>query len=262
MKHTGITHVGIGSSEAPDSTSNLPQSLYPIGISHVGLFTGLIGHNKGFQCKAKVRGFYRGCFALHGIPSFLRSKAYPMHGTVYTDVTSQYIEAKGICVAHRIFRYKAVSSMQTKISKHYKVSSLAILKSKDRIVLQGLIKGINDILYRTSGVIKSIEKLRYRAKAKLIPVVMTMYTATANTKAWEYIGYCVHGLPAKGLRGVYVISSTVQRKLGQAYKLTGNLLNTVGQWLYNVKAKTNIASFITSVPKRVQEFVTNKRWFQ
>lgn len=236
MNHVGLTHVGINAGMVP------ARSYYTV---------------RGRTCmngyvKFKVSGIvsiavhaYIQCLAVMYAANFytlysVRSKLAAPVNAVYSCLGKHQTETR--------LNYACSASLANIVSTVYAVKS---------ILFGGVLYG-----YKTVGHISVLYSELYHCIADLHGIYHFFYKCMGRR---DFVGktlYAVKSCVGTAGQTMYAVKSSLSTVKYSAYKTTASLKNTIGAWYYRCTGGVKLMAYITSVPHRIQEFVTNKRWFR
>ena len=260
-KTVGLMHLGLSSEEAPVVTPLTEQSLIPIGLSIIGTYSA-VPTSRIFMCKGKLRVYYRLPFKAIGftrIPSFSVCKVagyfFGKHNEAYFRITGDLsVSARLPIRTAGIIRQRSVTV----------VKSTGVLGYPS--VFISSVTGVCKANYRT--IIKIYGKIQ---RKQLNPIRVTAVCKANYTKAVKTIGLLVYenkkyfrvtGVLATLAQTFVRSAGTIRQSSITPFKLMGELANTVEHNFIRITGVINIAAFVASVPKKVQEFITNKTWWR
>lgn len=260
-KTIGLMQVGLSSEEAPVVTPLTAQSILPVGLTIIGTNSG-VPSSSIFMCKGKLRVSSRTLFSSTGF----------IHIPYYTTST---------VVGYFFSRH---NDHPFRVSGDLSVPGDTAIKTSGVIRQQSLVHikaiGISGYPNITMAKVSAICKANYRAISRIIgviereqlnPIRVTAVCKANYLKAVKTIGLLVY--ENKAYFKITGVSATLAQSfvavtgiLGQLsitpFKIIGALANTIEHNFIRITGVVNIAAFVSSVPKKVQEFVTNKKWWR
>ena len=161
---------------------------------------------------------------------------------------------------------------------HAPIAVTAIKKSARDIMLP--VTGILDygfaMNYCASGIVNIGEKFFYHVKSKIQRNMLQQYSVFGDESGYVYRRFAVFGSIVAHFHSSYNVSSwlatgknlfmsacgRVSCKELIPVKITGSLNSTSATALLALRGAISTVAYIASVPKKFQDFVTNKRWFR
>jgi len=259
--YAGSYQSGLPSREAPFIASVTGQSSWQTGLSQVGGFSAAV-HAACYRCVARVQALSKlrhKCTAVLALPGLvmIAIEGYVYHANFRAFCAVRAGLAVGGTMLHRVAAVMTQSAYQ-----RHAVTAVLALGVSARYRVTGLCQANYAAVCRITGALK--QRLNYRIRT--IGILKANHRTLIRVRAvlWQFTAarYRVTGLLGYGVRAAYKTVGALRQTSLAKYQAHGHLANTVGHWFIKVTGNINIAAFVASVPKRVQEFITNKTWFK
>jgi hypothetical protein len=251
--------VGLPSTEAPAVVKG-DTSYNTVGQWRLGT-PQYLRNDIFFRCKGRIMSEYNVVMRITGMMSIKQFYRQRIRGTLFVPTSNFYMKIKG-----SLATLSTAGFLQRGIVRQSSVTNMRVTG----VMGDGLAfvhkcisfcKANHHAIYRQTGVLQQIGKYYARATGTLLANASSNYRVTGVLRqASTAIHKCI-GLSGQGASGTMVIRGVLQQASISIHRCTGGLANTAGHIFMKVKGKINIAAFVSAVPKRVQEFYTNKRWF-
>lgn len=260
-KTVGLMHLGLSSEEAPVVTPLTEQSLIPIGLSIIGTYSA-VPTSRIFMCKGKLRVSSKTYFRSTG---FTRIPYYTVNKVV------GYFFGK-----HNEGYFRIIGDLS--VSSRLPIRTAGIIRQRSITIVKSIgILGYPSVFI--SGV-TGVCKANYRTLTKIYgkiqrkqlnPIRITAVCKANYRKTVKTIGLLVYenkkhfrvtGVLATLAQSFVKSTGTIRQLSITPFRLMGKLANTVEHNFVRITGKINVAAFVSSVPKKVQEFVTNKTWWR
>lgn len=233
-----------------------------VGLTHVGINAGMVPHSCGYAVRGRARCNAYARYRVNGIVSIAVSVVMTMKAMMYapnfyilysvkSSLAARYTEIYGVVAkaqADNIYRWKAVGSLCNPASAVYAVKSVLFGGILFGYTVASKIVANSSEFIRAIGNLHGIINAPYRVVARFIPIADIVYS--------------VHGMAGTAKSIGYAVKSTMSVTKSAAYKATASLKNTIGAWYYHCTGSVKLMAYVASVPHRIQEFITNKRWFR
>ena len=260
-KTIGQMQVGLSSEDNPVVTPLTSQSLLPIGLTIIGT-NSAVPSSSIFMCTGKLRVSYRNTYSASGLIQIPYKSIYMSVGYFIGKHHEMYFRATGdLSVSDRLpIRMTGVVRQQALSF----VKSIGILgyPSDTLVRIIGICKANYSKVFRTSGVLQ---------RKQLNPIRVTAVCKANYDKLVKTIGLIVYehkdyfravGSIATLAQSFVQLTGTLRQLDIAPFKTIGSLANTTEHNFVKIVGKINIAAFVAAVPKKVQEFVTNKKWWR
>lgn len=257
--HVGLMKVGLPSTEAPAVVKSKTQ------WNHVGQWRlgtpQYLRQDVFFKCKGKIMADYSTFFKHTGILS-IKTFAYQQ---IKASIFSPNIK----------FNIKAIGSIALPYTTQFFQSGIIRQKQNIAIGCKGLLGAGTSFIHTVSaicranssktmsitGVIKQSGKYYAQSTGFLLANYSSIVKSTGVLQQITKGYHNVKGILGYGVNTTMQIQGVIQQAGTVIHGCIGGLANTAGHIFITITGKINIAAFVSSVPKRIQEFYTNKRWF-
>ena len=257
----GITQSGLPSEQQSYIQKDPASPLGIAGLSMAGSWSDGIGISK-----YSVRGRVMQCgswFYKCTVCISLVSKA------VYRAQSSIYAPSMII----RVISFGTVASGAKKnisirgvISKVFSKSVLAKgVLSRSRLCRyfsKGLLQSQYDIVYRTQGILKAYKRIEIQIIGILHAVNIDRITMWGHINGRYSKVIKISGVIGLGAETIYKLVGVLQQKSVSLYKASGEMKTDLETRFLKITGKISVPQFIAAVPRRMQDWVTNKRWWR
>lgn len=233
-----------------------------VGLIHVGINAGMVPASSYYTVRGRtcMNGYVR--FKVSGIVSiavhaYIQCLAviyaanfyilYSVYSKLAAPVNALYL-CLGKHQTETASRYACSASLSNIVSAVYAVKS---------VLFGGVLYG-----YKTVGHIAALYRELYHCIADLHGIHHFFYRCMGRRDFVGKLMYAVKSSIGTAGQTMYAVKSSLSTVFSAAYKTTASLKNTIGAWYYCCTGGVKLMAYITSVPHRIQEFVTNKRWFR
>lgn len=265
--------------------------MFHAGITHAGLPGGGSSPCKSaFTCCAMLK-LPQPKYSTKGVLSFLHEAYLPANGFIFSPSIKWAIPARGMCIISLKSRIRAIG-LTTKSDK----STFGVTGHKALIPLIGtwtvraIKKKTHSIGYSAEGITNILLSDVFPVKGwavlrENLPVMATgfvvgvrrLFVLVKGDKAGkvkrlirakgavqkESSAVCgIRAVLATSYTAIYNLSGKIRVNFSNSVKVTGKLFSKIYNTLFGAKGYIPKIAFIASVPKRFQDFVTNKRWFR
>ena len=233
-----------------------------VGLTHVGINAGMVPNVHPIKCRAVLRAVEHKCVVVNGFVIIRKLLQSIVYGTLYSP--------------NRMIGYK-ITGMMALLSKVYylcigkhetEMSALFFVKST--------LQAVKRLRFSTTAVLIGGRAIAYECSALIMSRLKHGFDVQATLHGYEATGYKVFARLKPSIRCIYTVKSCIGNAKSMAIKVTatistmknitavvkGTIENTYGQWFYTVKGMNGALAFVASVPRKMQQFLTNKRWFK
>lgn len=232
-----------------------------VGITHVGLNTGVVPSLNCISVKGRVRQTGKCYVLLHGIVSIEVSYPITAKGSLYSPNFFNIFHARATCTMLNQSYYLCKAREGSYAYAYYLTQSKCSANNKRYSLVTGLLRGEKAMEYLCLSTIMSNGRNYLRAKGNIIgstvkaikafgrilPTRTLVYSVTSHIGNTQVIAYACKGIKKVSDRANVVIHGLLQ--------------NNHGDWIYGVKGLVGAYAYLCSVPYKMQQFITNKRWF-
>ena len=257
----GVIQTGLASEQQPYIRQDMTNPLGVAGLSMPGSYIdGISSAHYVITGRTMQYGswFYKCMVKL----SLVKKMNYPACASVYAPNMIIRIISSGTII---YYGYKNITTIGV-ISKISNIIAAArgffALRKTQKHLAKGLLQSQHDIVYRVQGMLGA-----YQHISKLI--VGTIQAVHLNKIViWgRASGNYVSTLKSvavigSGISNVYKTIGILQKSLNAIYQLVGQMKTDIETRLLLFTGKISVPQFIASVPRRMQDFVTNKKWWR
>lgn len=233
-----------------------------VGLTHVGINAGMVPHSVRWLVKGRMWCKYSGRFKASGIVSIMVNAFNAVNGIVYAPNFYNLYCAKATEVVQSIGVFNVMAKHQKDNMIYLSVKSALSNHASSRFKVTSVLFGGILFGYTTISSLASRSSDIFHVISNLHGIANEPYKVFGRYISAKGIVYAVKGVVGNVKAWMYNAKSTLLTVSLTPYKVTSFLKNTVGAWYFHCTGGVEIMAYITSVPHRVQEFVTNKRWFR
>ena len=264
MNHAGITHVGVNGGFLPRTSAIMCRArlIMPVPkYSVVGAmaflrefylpFSGIIyspGLRTGFLSNGEISLPYMGRIEVKGTALWVCSKWFSLVGYKSLIPMSGRWLVKGIKRKAKTYVYPVEAVAYKVSSSATAVKGFAVSMAKKQFKLTGLMKH------------KLIAYINVRGDKA--GETHLFYLARGAKSFIGKAGYSIKAINALGSKLYASMTGRIRQTADYFMGVQGQLSSNVVNFLYGLKGYIPKIAFIASVPKRFQDFVSNKRWFR
>lgn len=215
------------------------------GVFHVGTGSSMLYAVIPLRCIGSVMSVSTlsvKCIADITIKSVLR---YIAEALLYAANSSTKYEVVGCETVKKAIVILCTAKKKSRAIIEYKVSSLSTRAKSKVFNVSAWLLGYGNAIYNCVSKLKSKGELRY---------IITSYMMCSSNV------FCyVHGIVKKFSDAMYSVNSVITDAMYMYYKAKATI--SIPSF-YVTKGIIKTLAFVASVPYKMQEFVTNKRWFK
>lgn len=263
MLLVGATHIGTHSDIAIPvyDTTSADKSFNYVGLSHLGVFT-IPSSKLYFQCYGVSLSFTTTVYLINSVLTLLNTLIVAVNGYSYRSVFNSYYVVKANLTA-LFSKYIAVNAkLRQNFNKIYSLMSTLVYKADANYAVMATMSQVF-----TRG-FKVVSKLRqeYLKKIKVYGLFyqnfFAFYTVQSVFAILHRRFYRVIG--GSGLLGTELLrmEGTIRQTFNLGIQMAGNLASTINRTYIKVVSYMNVATFAQSLPRKINQFISDKKWFK
>ena len=261
----GATYSGFGQAGLPsEQYPNIPPVAGPIakpGISQVGTWADgvFIGQYRVSGTIMQYGRWYYKCMvgraANRAMQVLMTASLYSPNKTMQLFV----IGTKGAALSMKLaLTGKTSAASQTTYAAQGYLSSFVSKIMK----IEGILHGNFDICWPVNGVISPVAKYALKAKGTLQAAVIRTYAVWGKILANAKDAYLIVAHIGSASRSITKATGTLKVKAQKVLKIIGTMQTEIETRFLKITGLLKVPQFIASVPRRLQDFVTNKTWWR
>ena len=265
--------------------------MYHVGINHVGLAGGGTSScSSVFSCCAVLK-MPTPKYSVHGVFVFLSEAYLPIEGRVFSPSVRWPIVVRGVS----ILRFGHLTGVCGTLTRAYNgflavVGDKAPIPFANRLPVKGIkretahrgysVEAVTNLLYSdwlrvrgvavsrginlavTKGFLIAVKKLSLKVTGDKAGSVIRFLRVRGGLQKASKSLYKAKGSLAKLLRSAFLVKVKAQGASSTIIKVRAKLFSKVYSNLFRLQGFVPKLAFIAAVPRRFQDFVTNKRWFR
>lgn len=220
-----------------------------------------LGHISAWPVIGLLRLQLSSVISVIGISIYSNVSKYTTTGLIRLYSATIY-KLTGIYQHSKIAKYSISAILRLQNTSTFLVTSISALLNINRYAVVGLARLRSITVYKITGIYQYYQSIRYYVSATLKQISVNNLLSHGHIllpATFIFISTSILRLPATAR---YAVTSVMRLLSINVYSINGDLANTIGNTFIKITAKLNIAALAQTVPKKVQEFLTNKRWFR
>ncbi len=259
---TGITQTGLPSEQQPTIPAITLGPIGTAGLSVVGDPAADGIKTFGFAVNGRIMQHtvtnYM-CMVRLSLTKYMRLM---VAASVYSPNMTVRTQIQGSIVSGSINVYTAKGLLR--IAQTCLVSAMgAVVRQKNaRLKATGILQSTHDIVYRAQGVLEAYQRTALQVTG-LIRAICVSKVVIWGRISGNY-AKVIRAAGAIGLSADSFCKATglLQQSAAAIYRVAGQMQTAIETRFLQIIGRISVPQFIAAVPRRMQDWVTNKRWWR
>lgn len=262
MYHSGLSHTGIYPRDIPYvASARTGESSWVLGRLKIGgSSTNTI--KSCFKVVATIRTMRLYSIKVGGIKTFIGNKIMSVRAYTYTPNEYSYIKVIGGLALPFSDNYVVTSVVQANKYAIMQVVGNLALGHFGIFTCTGIKGMAAAAIYRVTGALRTTAKVYIKATGNLQGIITRRFKAVGYVSKLSNSYLAVIGGLGRRSTSSIRITGTLKERYKQVFKTCGTLANNVGHYFLGVTGRLNVATFISSLHKRVNDMTGSTRWFK
>ena len=253
----GVTQAGLPSEQQPYVP---PAAAGPLGIAGVSMAGSYIDGISLTHYAVRGRIMQYGSWRYRcTVRLALVSKAvYAAHASIYAPNMTVRMLISGAIGSGSLSKIAACGIISKTSSAIAAIKGIIARQRTQRYLLKGLLQSQHDIVYRVQGVLGAYQRIALQMTGLIRAVCMSKIAIWGRISGNYAKVICATGVIGLGIRSFYKATGMLQQKAIAVYRVAGQMQTAVETRLLQITGKISVPQFIAAVPRRMQDWVTNK----